>query len=368
MFDVLVVGAGPVGCIAAKTACEQGANALVFEEHANIGVPTQCSGLVSKKGLDLLGINYSSAVVNKLNGANIFGLNECVRVKARETKAILLDRRKFDEICASDAEQAGAKIQLGRQVKKNDLNSREQIIVGADGAYSSIAEFFGFPKISGWVVCFQAFFEKAVIEDASSVSVFISNELFPGFFGWVIPENEEACRVGLGINVESSGGNVKKTFDELLKLRQVKEIVGGARMTGFHGGAIPASVRAKTCNERVLLVGDAAGQVKSTTGGGIFFGCSCARIAGKLAATGKVGGYEKTWRNAYEKDLRLHAEIRRFLNSLSDEKLDNYLQLAKIFGAEKFLSEHGEMDLLSGTLEKIKNNPFGTIAKGFNFF
>ncbi len=366
MSDVHVVGAGPAGCFAAKRACEHGAKVLVSEEHAKIGEPVQCSGLVSKRGLDSLGIDCSDAIVNELSGADIFTLNDCMHVKANGTKAMLLDRKKFDEICASEAENAGARIESGKRVKKSDLSARDAIVVGADGAYSSVAEFFGFPRISKWAVCYQAFFEKAEIEDKKRVSIFLSKESFPGFFGWIIPESEEACRVGFGMRSGCTGGNVKKRFEEFLKREQAKQVLRNAKMAGFNGGAIPLEVRKETARSNVLLAGDAAGQVKATTGGGIFFGCSCAEIAGELAAKKKAAEYEKTWRCKFEKDLFLHAQIRSFLDSLDDSGIDSYIRLAKMFGIEKFLSEHGEMDLLGGTLEKLSGSPFASLVKGLS--
>ncbi|MBI5158753.1 NAD(P)/FAD-dependent oxidoreductase [Candidatus Micrarchaeota archaeon] len=370
MLDLIISGAGPAGCLAAKTACEQGASASIFEEHARIGVPTQCSGLVSKTGLDALGIDYSSAVVNELNGANVYCLDNCLHVKAKETKAILLDRKKFDEICAQEAEKAGAKIKLGKRLKKNDLisSARNSTIIGADGAYSSVAGAFNFPKINSWASCFQSFFERAQIEDKKSVSIVFSSELFPGFFGWVIPENEESCRVGFGANPKQNKCDMKTTFRAFLETKRVKEIIPKAKMVSFHGGVIPLETRKQTVKKNVLLAGDAAGQVKATTGGGIFFGCSCAKIAGELAATGKASEYEHAWRKQFEKDLKTHANIRKFLNSSSDNALANYFKLAKMFGAEKFLSDHGEMDLLGGMLEKMRASPFSALTKTFNVF
>lgn len=370
MPDILISGAGPAGCLAAKKACEHGASASIFEEHAQIGVPTQCSGLVSKTGLDSLGINYSHAIANKLNGASIFCNNSCLHVKAKETKAILLDRKKFDELCASEAESAGAKIILGKKLRKNDLTSRSRnsTIIGADGPYSTVADSFAFPRITSWVSCFQAFFENAQIEDSKSVSIFLSSEVFPGFFGWIIPENEQACRIGFGINPKQNKLSIKKTFEKMLETEQVREVVSHAKQTNFHGGAIPIEVRKQTTKGNVLLAGDAAGQVKATTGGGIFFGCSCAQLAGELTATGNASAYEKTWRKKFEKDLKTHARIRKFLNSSNDSALAGYFKLAKMFGAEKFMSDHGEMDLIGEMVDKLAKSPFSSLTKAFNVF
>ena len=344
--EAFVVGCGPCGAIAASELARRGHDVKIYEEHARIGFPVQCSGLISKSGLDSLGVDYGRAVQNEIRGAVFHspGGNTLV-VRAPEVKAFVIDRTRFDKLCATEAEKNGAKIMPKKRAKKNDL-FRAKIIIGADGAGSPVARWFGFPKINEHVTCYQIDYENARVEDPRVVHVFLSNTLAPGLFGWVIPIDEERARVGLGT---SAPAQLRASFKKLISHPHVSRVLEKAKETSRLAGTIPARVREKTAKGNVLLVGDAAGQVKATTGGGVVFGGLCARIAGKIAADSldekaKLSDYERAWRKKYARDLELHHRIRAFLSSLDDAQLEKYFALAKKLRMEKFLVRHGNMD------------------------
>ncbi|MEM4389320.1 MAG: NAD(P)/FAD-dependent oxidoreductase [Candidatus Micrarchaeia archaeon] len=341
MFDVHVVGAGPAGCAAAAAACAQGARVLLSEEHAHIGQPERCSGLVSKTGLDSFGFDYSEAILNRINGARCHSPSgNVIELKFSETMAFVISRATFDLLCAEEAEKEGAKLELGRRVRRGDLSGKS--IIGADGLASVVAEWFGFPPITRFVTCWQADFERVKVGEPHTVEVFLSHKFAPGFFAWLIPLNEESARLGLGV---CPPANSKKCFDVFLRQPRIASLIKNARPVSHFAYSIPLSVRRKTGKGRVFLVGNAAGQVKATTGGGVFFGGACGRIAGKIAAEGKSGEeYEAAWRAEYGDDLVLHERAREFYNSLSEAQLEQYFSLAKLLQADRFLSTFGHMD------------------------
>ena len=351
MYDIQVIGAGPAGCIAAREAAKRNLKVTVFEEHERIGSQLKCSGLLSKKGLDGLGIDYRKAILNEIRGAKIYSpsLNE-MRVVSPNIKAFVIDRGEFDRICADEAEEQGVKILLGKRARKTDLKSN--LIIGADGALSQVAAWFGFPKINEFAFCYQADFQNAHIKESEVVEVFLSNALFPGFFGWSIPLNESEARVGLGVfrDVRKKYEfSVKHYFDNFTKKHKIiSKILEDSKQKNVLSAVIPLSQRKITAKSKVLLVGDAAGQVKATTGGGIIFGGNCARIAGALAPTmiedGNSSQYEREWRKKFGRDLMLHRRVREMYNSMSDTQIDRYFSIAKKAGAEKFLMKHGDMD------------------------
>ncbi|MEW6328542.1 MAG: NAD(P)/FAD-dependent oxidoreductase [Candidatus Micrarchaeota archaeon] len=363
---VLVVGGGPCGSIAAGEIARLGRGVRIYEEHARVGMPVQCSGLVSKTGLDSLKINYRRAVEQEIRGAMFHSPNgNTLLVRAREAKAFVINRTKFDQICADEAERSGAKIILKKRAGKEDALSAK-IVIGADGANSSVARWFGFPKITEYIYCYQIDYENARVDDPRLVQVFLSNRLAPGLFGWVIPTSGESARVGVGVNAPSL---LRTHFEKLLSLPQVSRVLEDAKGVSSLAGAIPVRVRKKTAKGKVLLVGDAAGQVKATTGGGVVFGGLCARLAGRIAAESLEGKtkpteYERAWRKNYGRDLELHHRIRVFLNSLDDSRLEKYFALAKKLHIEKFLVRHGDMDRPTLMESAI---PFGR-ALGANIF
>ena len=356
---VSIVGAGPAGCAAGARAAELGARVRIYEEHEKIGEPVACSAIVSRRGLEACGVPYEAISFNRLKGAFIHmpdGL--ALRVKAGHDVANVFDRAKYDKLCAKRAEKAGAEIVVGKRCEAADLRklATASALIGADGFSSSTAKAFNFPSIHDYVVCYQEDLEGANFEDEESVHVFVSNALLPGFFAWAIPLGKGRARVGCGVR---QGHNAKQALDRLMaKEKSLREILDGASMLSRLGGVIPVHMRKQTAKGKVLLVGDAAGQAKATTGGGIYFGSMCGRIAGEIAAQARgekeLAAYEHGWRALYSGDLARHRKIMDLAGRMGDRQLCMYAHLAKRLGIERFLSEHGDMDSPGVMLASLK--------------
>jgi len=366
-FDVHIVGAGPAGSVCAREAARRGLKVLVSEEHSRVGLPVQCSGLISIEGLDSLGIDYSSAVLNRVNGARIFspGMSE-ISVGDGDARACVVDRAKLDRLLSDAAEKEGARIETGMRITRPSLAGK--FTVGADGSGSGVASWFGFPPITEFAVCMQSDFERVSGLDSTRIEMFLSNSKFPGFFGWLIPTGKDSARVGLGAYGRLPGDKVpvKKLFDEFLSSKAVSPRLDSARETGRLAGVIPMKPRRKTSKGSVLLIGDAAGQVKATTGGGVVFGTAAARIAAGCIASGKVSDYEARWKAELGGDLELHGKLRAFLNSLSDDKMESLFSLAKLLGAEHFLNNFGEMDKPTKMVERLKQGKYAPIYAAYS--
>jgi flavin-dependent dehydrogenase len=318
----------------------------VFEEHKRIGEPCRCSGLISRNGLEALAhdVDYRKTVLNWFDSADISTGGAVLHVRAanRDRKAFAIDRSLFDRLCAEKAEQEGAKFVLGKKTRAFRCGH----VIGADGAMSGIARDFGFPRIRRFISTLQVE-AKYKAEDPHSVEVFLSPSEFPGFFGWVIPLDEESAKIGVGVRIPHSS---KKALDILLRKK------GIGKHAKLAAGLIPAEVRAKTAgmfaNCGVLLCGDAAGQVKATTGGGVYFGCSCAKLAGIHAADPLK--YESEWRKRYGGDLALHSAIRGSVDMGGGPGLWLGSHAAKLFGLEGFLSKFGDMDSPTRMIERAR--------------
>ncbi len=353
MHDIHVVGAGPAGCIAAMHAAKKGLNVLISEEHPEVGLPAQCSGVISKKGLDSLGIDYSRSVQNKLKGAVIRTPNCTLKLKAKGDKAIVIDRALFDQACAESAVSEGVNLQTGIRVKKDGL--KQKTIIGADGPSSSVAQWFDFPRIGHFVSTIQCECRQP-LEETDSVQAFLSNKEFPGFFGWAIPINEETARIGMGA---MPGSPLRELFEDFMDRH-----FPCAKRGDISGGAIPLSSRPLTAvdnSKKILLTGDAAGQTKATTGGGVYYGGSCARLAGELSQSPLE--YEKEWRRIYGPELYAHRKMREFYNRIKDSELDTYLSIAKALGAATFLEKYGDMDKISSIYPILEKFPLPSSLK-----
>ncbi len=351
MSDVQVVGAGPAGCFAALYAAKAGHNVTVFEEHEEIGEPCRCSGLISKNGLEALSsdVDYRKAALNWFDSADINAAGSVLHVSAHNggRKAFAIDRSLFDRLCAEKAEKEGAKFVLGKKTRAFVCGH----VIGADGAMSGVARDFGFPKINRFISTLQVE-AKYKSDSPHTVEVFLSPSEFPGFFGWVIPLDEERAKIGVGVRVPHSS---RKALGVLLRKK------GIAKHGALNAGLIPAGARAKTAgmfsNCGVLLCGDAAGQVKATTGGGVYFGCSCAKLAGTHAA--EPMRYEAEWRRRYGRDLALHSAMRASVDLGGSPGLWLGSKAAKLLGLEAFLSKFGDMDSPTNMIERARKGQIG---------
>ncbi len=357
----IVLGGGPAGCFASMHSAKSGQRTVLYEEHGEIGKPIQCSGLVSKKGLDSLGIDYSKSILNRINGSHLHFPGVSLRVESPETKAYVIDRSVFDCLCADAAISEGVDIKTG---VSRAGSGQEDVIIGADGVFSRTARENGFPDFKKVVSCYQEEFAKATPTENNMVSVYISRNNFPGFFGWVIPINEERVRVGLGV---SFGKNPREYFNGFRKTLG-KNVLKNAKRESWLGGCIPLAPRNRTVKGNVMLVGDAAGQVKAVSGGGIYFGCTCASIAGKVAALNKndLLLYERVWRRKLSRDMRIHGFIRNALDAFPGEVTGTVAYASKFLGAENFLVRYGDMDRPTQIARAMRDDSMSYLSKRFN--
>lgn len=335
MCPIHVIGAGPAGSVAAISALREGCSVSLYEEHSRAGLPVNCSGLISREGLESLSglLDYRKHALNRMRGAVIDCAGSRLRVDSGRDIAYVIDRSSFDEALALKAEEEGAKTHYGKRIANT---FPEGHIIGADGPNSSVASHFNFPRINRFVGVSQA----RVRYDGSMpdfARVYLSNEKFPGFFGWLIPQNEEYAEVGAGCVLP---GNPARALDSLS--RHIGMEFPSARRYSI----IPVSQRKKTAlstpSRNILLAGDAAGQVKSTTGGGVVFGTQCAWIAGKSVHAPE--SYEKKWRALHGKDLDAHYRLHKAVGKLNSDSLRALGSLASTFRIEQFLRRDGNMD------------------------
>lgn len=359
--DVGIVGGGVVGLCLARRLGERGISSTVYEAGRSVGAGAdRASGILSKSGLEGLGIDYKGSVVNELRGAVFHVGGRAFTVRSRETKAYVLDRTRLAVDCAKGAAEAGADIRLGSRLAAEEargLSARHRVVVGADGAVSSVARAFGFPHIARRVLTYKAVFGGADIPDPGMVGLHFDNRITRGFFGWTAPYSGSELEVAVGIE-DRGRANAKRAFDAFLGNADVGREVSGGRMVREDASLIPLAIRSKTVIGNVLLVGDAAGQVKATTGGGIIFGVGCAGIAAEsieehLRKGRGLSSYEALWRRRYGADLTLHRLLHGYYAGIGKSGLSMALSLMKSLGAERLLSMYGDMDSPSRTIRGV---------------
>jgi geranylgeranyl reductase family protein len=340
MPDVTVVGAGPAGSAAAKEAAKLGKKVVMLEEHAEVGVPCHCTGLVSIKGLDLLEVDYSRIILNKCRGARLFSPNNTeIEVKKPSTTAYVLDRVGLDKQMAEEAESEGVEVRKGVRGEV----AKTGITVAADGSASGIARSLGVKREH--FLTYQIFTEHAMETDFVELHF---GPFAPGFFAWAVPVDEKHARVGIGV----SSGNPKQAFDAFCKARGL----GALKALSIQAGPIPVFDGQQTVFDSVALVGDAAAQVKATTGGGIAIGGFCGRILGQVIGRDlPLSEYESAWRAEYERDLELHLRMRRFADRLSWQEMDELFVLARDNGLVPIIEQYGEMEKITPMINPLMN-------------
>ncbi|MCD6164815.1 MAG: NAD(P)/FAD-dependent oxidoreductase [Candidatus Odinarchaeota archaeon] len=376
--DIAIVGAGPAGLVAATCAARTGVKVSVFEEHGIIGLPTHCAGLVSIRGFKKLGFYPpSNVVLNKVRGAIFFSPSgHSFVVEGKKDQAYVLDRILYDQFLALKAEKAGAKIELACKVNDVFVNrnkvfielvkgKREKIVttkvlIDAEGVKSVISSRLGFSKPQSLLPAVQ--FEMENVEVYRDfVELYFGQKIAPGFFAWIIPTSDSSARVGLA--AKSKPLNLLKKFlrsnkQVLNRFRKGKivRVIGGTVITG---GPI-----SRTWDSRVLLVGDVAGQVKPTTGGGIVLGSLCSIIAGRVAGefvrndlpVSFLSNYEKTWRKLFGREFRSMKILRTLLNFLSDKTLDKLFLYISRYEFNEDLAKYGDMDFQYKTILRSLSN------------
>ncbi|MFH0835984.1 MAG: NAD(P)/FAD-dependent oxidoreductase [Candidatus Micrarchaeota archaeon] len=342
-FDVVVVGASAVGGVAAREIAGRDLSVALVEEHTKPGKFGKCTAIVSASGLKETGVRFQDSVLNEVKGALIASGNTELELRSPDTKAFVLDRQAFDEQSVEQAVSAGAQLFLNSRLKqvrivnglfeskagKNYFESR--FLVGADGAASTVAREFGFPSFKRVVVGWQTEVSgKVPYPDLAEV--FLEPE-FKGFFGWRVPLSGNRARIGFCVSKKGDFASAKR---KLFKLTGASAI-GSNEFTHV----IPVSVRASTSKNNVFLVGDAAGQVKATTGGGIVFGSRCARVLADCLVSGS--DYDTAWRSKYGDGLKFHGLVRKAYDVLPSGGAALALKAFNSFG-KGFLLDFADMD------------------------
>lgn len=355
-----MIGGGPVGGYTADLIAKAGYSVAVLEEHENIGEPVQCAGLVTPRVFDMIG-HARPSIVNEVKGAYVYSPSgRKITIEGGATKAMVIDRHRFDMKIIQSAEDHGAEVFRGSKVKGIErirgtwtVNSREtvdgRLLIGADGAGSSARRWLGMEEPKFMLTGVDA--EVSGIDiDQDKVNVFVGEETAPNFFAWIIPAGDKT-RVGLC--TRDSVKPLTHYFDRLFGNGPSGEILNGSKVMTHSSGRIPLGILRKTHAEGAMLVGDAASQVKATTGGGIYMGlvcaCHCARKAIEALEKGDtsestMAGYDQTWMDDVGGELRKCLMLHRILASTTDRDME---VLFDIFADEKILkltTEVGDID------------------------
>jgi digeranylgeranylglycerophospholipid reductase len=342
LSDVLVIGGGPTGSQVAGRLAGLGYSVVVVEQKTRLVEPVCCTGIVSQECASVYGIG-EGVIYRRVNCARIFSPSgKQIYLWRPEPQACIVNRPSLNVALARQAQSLGAKYVLGGQVRDIKVESdrvrvevtgledarllEAKVAVVATGFAPKLGEKLGLGEFRDFVMGAQAEVGTAGVEE---VEVYLGQEVAPGFFAWLVPTSPNRALAGL-LSRKNPGLYLKKFLAFLVAQGKI----ASANVEARYGG-IPLKPLARTCGDRMLVVGTAAGQVKPTTGGGLYYGLLCADAAadtlhqalqsGNLFSKGLMS-YERRWKRKLGPELRVGYWARHFYERLSDSQID------RIFG------------------------------------
>jgi digeranylgeranylglycerophospholipid reductase len=335
-MDVKIAGAGPAGCVAAISALKSGNSVHVFEEHMKGEHPQHCSGLISGEGMSRLSsfCGYNEFLINSISRARLDFCGESISIEKGAGAAHVINREGYDRALAEAAEAAGAKFTYGARFPQG--NHGDSAIIGADGAISRTALAYGFPRIRRHAYTLKC---MARMEGSSDdeVRLYYDSRSFGGFFGWFIPHSGREGELGIGVPDPSM---LKNGWDRILSRS------GASALSQKKGKVIPLELRPRISGRfggtNVLLCGDAAGQVKASSGGGVVFGTEGGELSGKYADAPEK--YESEYLRKNRADLLAHRLMYGAFSIQPPAAMRMMARTCRMLGMDKIVSKFGSMD------------------------
>jgi geranylgeranyl reductase family protein len=315
--DVLVVGAGPAGCTAARAAAEEGARVLIVERKPTVGLPVQCAEYVPTQIVRYAPLS-ERCIAQRIRSMHTY-LPDGERAVTRAA-GYVIDRALFDKGLAVAACRAGARIwtstpavertERGALVRRGGqaIGVESQIVIGADGPRSTVGR---------WVGCTHSAYLHAaevevVLAEARECTEVYFHPRYRGGYGWLFPKGDTA-NVGVGVS-RQMGGDAREALAHLLD----RLAIPAGAVVGRTRGLVPTSGMVSSLRTgNVLLAGDAAGCTHPVTGAGVAAAVIAGSLAGSAAARALQSGdldaldaYEREWSSTMAGPLR-HALTKR---------------------------------------------------------
>lgn len=367
-YDVAIVGAGPAGASAAGVLAKNGFNTLLLDRRSRIGLPVQCGELLPTSA-EIRDIFPRSKYMPKLVDVPM----KYVTNKTSQTALIspnghavkfdfmtnIIDRAKFDVSLVNTAVDAGCKLRLLSIVKNRSPNNiltiktesgiediNAQIVIGADGPNSIISKSLGnlyhnpekdFSLSLNYVM-------RGVECDEDMVLMFFGRNIAPGGYFWIIPKGDSTSNVGFGLRRSLADPDVSLTTymkNFIAKSKIASPMLKHAKILSRVSALIPmAGPVTHTCSDNVLLVGDAAGHVMASNGGGIPQALGGGYIAGHVTASHFEKGtalsvYEQIWRNEFGRELDAALSILRIADGIMTS--DSLTNICMCLAGRQFL-------------------------------
>lgn len=345
-YDIIVVGAGPAGSIAARTAAKSGVSVLLLEKDREVGYPVRCGEAISKAGVEEF-IDPDPRWIASTISRFSFNAPDGTEVIIEFGEAgYVLERRIFDYELATEAINAGAELKTSAYVngllfddgkvagvkyefngEQKEINSK--VVIAADGVESRVGRWAGLKTH----IDFRDM-ESAVQITADNIPInqdtlyfYFGKDFAPNGYFWLFPKGNNKANIGLGV----SGLTGKKKSAQSFLNDFMNKYYPEAPILNKVAGGVPCSITLpKISAPGIMLAGDAARQVNPLSGGGISSGMIGGSIAGKIAAeavkhnkTDYVLLYDKAWAKRLGKRHEIFNRIKNGIYNFSDKKFNS---------------------------------------------
>ena len=347
-YDIIVVGGGPAGSMAAKYAAENGAKVCLLEKTRDIGYPVRCGEAVGHDGIIQFVEMRDSWIAETINSCTLVSPDGTkLNVPFSNETGYILNRRIFDYDLSRLASMAGAEIFTKSQVTgllyNDDLINgvsvthlgekkeiKAKIIIGADGVDTRVGRWAGLKttvKIKDMESCVQYSVSNVDIM-RNNMTMYVGKNYAPGGYLWIFPKGDSFANIGLGISGKySKEKSAKKYLDEFIE----REFPNASIHTTMCGGVPVAYPIKKPVRDNVIIVGDAAHHINPVTGGGITPAMKSGMIAGLVASDSiKANDHSEEFLNRYTKEIdkdftKRHQtlyKIKEAISQLSDDDIN----------------------------------------------
>lgn len=340
MYDVIVIGAGPAGLMAARRTAEKGAHVLVLEKDGKLGLKP-CAEGSDASIFGIAGISFDNSLVsNAITSASVFPPDEGKGIKIfGNYKGYIINKSTFLGAMACKAVEAGASLQLQSEVEKIDVAKNTlyykrkgehkeaafDYIVGADGTDSIVSRTYGFDNGDYSVLsAMQYTMVNCRIPERDMIRIYLGNKVAPSGYLWIFPKNEYLTHVGLGAST-----NAKLYLDKFIESHT--DFFGSASIVAEGGGLIPVGGQTKEIVKgNAILCGDSAGQVIPITGEGIRPALAAGSMAGEAIIQAmsaddlaKLQNYPAEFNKHWGSMISGSLKFSRIIRKLSDNDLSN---------------------------------------------
>ena len=347
--DVVIVGGGPGGLRAATCLARDGFDVAVLEEHREVGTPVHCTGVLAQEALAELDLPRES-ILNALSTARFYSPSgRDFSYTTPTTEALVIDRAVFDRRLAQEAEAAGVAIRLGSRVTdvrtaadgvevddESGATIRGRAVILACGANYAFQRRFGLGLPTVHLNSAQL---ELPAGRSGEVELHFGNAIAPRGFAWAVPVTRRTGQFGrIGLMCH---GDPARPFGNVLARIGPSWGISVDIAQPPRRRLLPLAPIRRTYADRLLAIGDAAGLVKPTTGGGIYYSVLSARLAATVLADGlrrnrldaaALSEYEAAWRQRLMPEFRAQLAMRMLAQRLTDREIDALFELAQTDG------------------------------------